>query len=413
MKLRKDILFLCQYFYPEYVSSATLPFDTAEALVEAGFGVDVICGYPKEYNNNSDRIPLKEIHKEISIRRIKYIQLKRNKFISRIINYFSFTFAVFLRLRHLRSYRVIVVYSNPPVLPYIAALAKKLFKAKVVFVCYDVYPEIALITNSIGESSIICKMMKYVNGFVFKHVDKVVALSSEMKDYLLKNRVGLKDQQVVIIPNWYEDKTDSDNSKSYNNEIFKELATEKIFIVSYLGNMGICQDLDTIFKAIIEVRNNNEIKFLFAGHGSKMEVLKAKVKEQNLRNVTIYDFLHGQDFQDALNISDCFLVSLADGLTGLAVPSKTYCYMMAGKPIIAIMNSNTDISKDLAEHNAGYTVEVGEVSKLVSAMNELKNNKLKREQMGRNCRSLFLNKYTKTKCTLQYVEVINDLLKEH
>ena len=29
MKKKKDILFLCQYFYPEYVSSATLPFDTA------------------------------------------------------------------------------------------------------------------------------------------------------------------------------------------------------------------------------------------------------------------------------------------------------------------------------------------------------------------------------------------------
>jgi hypothetical protein len=51
---------------------------------------------------------------------------------------------------------------------------------------------------------------------------------------------------------------------------------------------------------------------MFAGHGNKMDQLKSKVKEENLINVTIFDFLHGQDFQDALNISDCFLVSLAD-----------------------------------------------------------------------------------------------------
>ena len=32
MKHKKDIVFLCQFFYPEYISSAQLPFDTAAAL---------------------------------------------------------------------------------------------------------------------------------------------------------------------------------------------------------------------------------------------------------------------------------------------------------------------------------------------------------------------------------------------
>ena len=48
MKEKKDILFLLQYFYPEYVSSATLPFDTASKLSDDGFSVDVLCGYPYE-----------------------------------------------------------------------------------------------------------------------------------------------------------------------------------------------------------------------------------------------------------------------------------------------------------------------------------------------------------------------------
>ena len=37
MGKKKDILFLCQFFYPEYISSAQLPFETAVALKEAGF----------------------------------------------------------------------------------------------------------------------------------------------------------------------------------------------------------------------------------------------------------------------------------------------------------------------------------------------------------------------------------------
>ena len=51
MKKNKDILFLLQFFYPEYISSATLPFDTATKLAEEGFSVDVLCGYPHEYTD--------------------------------------------------------------------------------------------------------------------------------------------------------------------------------------------------------------------------------------------------------------------------------------------------------------------------------------------------------------------------
>ena len=47
---KEKILILCQYFYPEYVSSATLPTQMAEDLVERGMKIDVICGWPNEYS---------------------------------------------------------------------------------------------------------------------------------------------------------------------------------------------------------------------------------------------------------------------------------------------------------------------------------------------------------------------------
>lgn len=410
MKQKKDILFLCQFFYPEYISSATLPYDTAEALTKAGFSVGVICGYPKEYNNSGE-VPSKEIHEGIEIKRLKYLQLKRSNFIGRLINYFSFTFSVALSLWYIRCYKSVIVYSNPPVLPLIAAWASKLFGSKMVFVSYDVYPEIAHITKSISEDGAISKMMKFINKKVFKYVKNVVALSGEMKSYLLKHRPLLKDHQVYVISNWYEDKKIDNITTSYQNELFRDIKPKENLIVSYFGNMGICQDLETILNAIRELKNDINVKFIFAGHGSKMEILKNTVMKENLKNTTIYNFLHGQDFQDALNISDCFLVSLAEGLTGLAVPSKTYSYMMAGKPIIAIMGKDSDIANDLIANESGYAIESGEVSKLVNAINELKCNKFKRDLMGKNCRELFLEKYTKEKCTQQYVDMMKKILE--
>ncbi len=409
MKTKRDILFLCQYFYPEYVSSATLPFDTAKALVQAGFSVSALCGYPSEYNKTS-KCPLAEEHEGIMIRRLKYLQLERSNFLGRMINYFSFTFMVFLRFFHLRCYKAVIVYSNPPVLPLIAAWAKRLFGTKMVFVCYDVYPEMAHITGSISENGLISKLMRFINRSIYKNVDRVIALSNEMKDYLLEHREQLTPDKVVVIPNWYEDNPLSYKEGSVKNKLFSPIKNKGELIVSYFGNMGIAQDLDTVIDAIKNVKEDSSIQFFFAGHGNKMESLKNILENEKLENVNIYDFLHGQDFQDALNISDCFLVSLSEGLTGLAVPSKTYSYMMVGRPIIAIIGENSDIAKDLLNNDAGFVIQVGESDKLVNTIKYLRDNKAKRKIMGENCRNIFVEKYKKEKCTKQYVDIMRSLL---
>ena len=318
---------------------------------------------------------------------------------------------MFLRFLSLRNYKSIIVYSNPPVLPLIAAWASRLFKTKMIFVSYDIYPEMAHITKSISENGLISRMMQFINKRIYKNVNKVVALSNEMKEYLLQNREQLEKQQVEVIPNWYDAKPIEDVSKSYLNSKFTDLKPNENLIISYFGNMGICQDLDTILEAMRILKNHDDIKFMFAGHGNKMDQLRKAIKEEDLNNSIVYDFLHGQDFQDALNISNCFLVSLTDGLTGLAVPSKTYSYMMAGKPVIAIMGVNSDISKDLLENKAGFSMEVGEVDKLVNSIIELKRDKKLRDEMGLNIRRIFEQKYTTEKATSKYIEMIKEVLE--
>jgi glycosyltransferase involved in cell wall biosynthesis len=406
---KKDILFLCQFFYPEYVSSATLPFDTAIALSKSGLSVGALCGYPKEYNL-SDQVPLKEVHENIDIRRLKYIQLKRSSAMGRLINYFSFTFSVLLHSFILNKYKIVIVYSNPCVLPIIPALANRFFKTKFIFVCYDVYPEIALRTNSISEDGIINKVMKFVNKCIYKRVTKVVALSNEMKEYLLKNRHPLTKEQIEVIPNWYEDKYKTNNVYVSTNPKLTSIKADDNFVVSYFGNMGTCQDIDTIIDAIRMLKDNKKIKFLFAGHGNKMDKLKETIDVEKLDNVIVFNFLHGVDFQYALNISDSFIVSLAKGLTELCVPSKTYSYMMAGKPIIAIMDGDSDIAKDLKENEAGFVVGVWDSIGLVKYIYELQSDNLRSKKMGINCRRVYLEKYTMATCTEKYIGMIRNIL---
>ena len=403
MKKSRDILFLCQFFYPEYISSAQLPFDTVKALQKEGFTVDVLCGYPHEYLDGKD-IPVLEEIDGLHIHRLKYIQTGRAGFLGRLINYFSFTFMVLLNLFRTARYRAVVVYSNPPILPWIASWAKVLFGTKLIFVSYDLYPEVATVTNTLREGNIICRLMNHINKCVYRRADHVVALSAEMKEFILQNRDTSRDK-VTVIPNWYRDQGERTDIQQDN--CFRETVNGR-FVVSYFGNMGTMQDMDTILGAIRELKDDPGIFFLFAGHGNKMEKLKEIVEQEQISNITIHKFLHGKDFEDALAISDCAFVSLEKGATGLCVPSKTYSYMMQGIPLLAVMDE-CDIVRDI-EKGAGLWVRNGESEKLADAIRSLQSDPGQQKKMRQTCREIYLNHYTTEICTNKYVTLFRQLL---
>src|SRR5699024_4638994 len=239
-----------------------------------GYSVGVITGYPKEYNK-SNIIRKNENINNINIRRLSYLQLKRSNFLGRVINYFSFTTSVLLNFRELKKYKVIMVFSNPPILPIIGVLAKKLFKSKFVFVSYDVYPEMAIKTDTLSENSIISKLMKFINKFVFKNVDKVITLSEEMSDVLSNNRRYIKPQNIVDIPNW--DTSKDIDTQNKTKEKFNHLVDKTV--ISYFGNLGVAQDEEVIFNTINTLKNESDYHFIFAGHGKKIELLREFVRE--------------------------------------------------------------------------------------------------------------------------------------
>ncbi len=400
---KKDILFLCQFFYPEYVSSATLPYDTARALKEAGYRVDALCGYPKEYSE-AGNLPLKETVEGMEIRRLKYLQLKRSGFLGRLINYFSFTFMVFLNLWRFRDYRAVVVYSNPPILPWIASWGKKLFRTQLFFVAYDLYPEIAVNTGTLRQGNLICRLMNHINKVVYPRLDGVIALSEEMKDFILKNR-NVEAEKIHVIPNWYADEAEQPRKAGENS--FEKLVQGR-FTVSYFGNMGTAQDMETILDAIRRLKGE-DICFLFAGHGNKMQSLKEIIRQEGLDKVFVYDFLREQDFRDALAVSGCALVSLERGLTGLCVPSKTYSYMQQGIPLLAVMDRG-DIVRDI-EAGAGCWVRNGQGEQLARYILQLRDNPQRRQEMSDTCRRLYLEKYTTQICTAKYVALMKRSLQ--
>lgn len=404
MKKDRDVLFLCQFFYPEYISSAMLPFDTAKYLNKQGYKVGVLCGYPKEYRLG-DGVPLRENIEGVDIRRINYVQVNRKKMWGRIVNYFSFVTSMLFHIRQARKYKSIILYSNPPLLPIIALICRKIYKNKVIYVSYDVYPEIAIKTNVIENKGITAKFFIKLNKNFFAKVDTVIALSEDMKQYLQENR-KIDSSKVVVIPNWYEDCKQTEGKQT---DILKNVPTDA-FIISYLGNLGTCQDETVIVELAKQLSVEKDVFFVVAGHGNKMEMLKTTVKDEKLMNVIIFPFLHGNDYETVLCKSNMCMVTLVPGLEGLCAPSKTYAYLMSGKPVIAVMDKTMEIAKDIVEYNAGIVCAEGRYEEAGIQIGLLKKNDVLFEKMGHNSRQLYLEKYEKNVCLKRYVELLDSLL---
>src|SRR5690606_25418808 len=99
-------------------------------------------------------------------------------------------------------------------------------------------------------------------------------------------------------------------------------------------------------------------------------------------------------FENAINRSDLFVVSLKQEGVGLAVPSKTYSYYMGGKPIIAIIDKNTDIAREIEQYDAGFIIDYGNSERLNKVINDLLSDTKLLEKMGNNSRKIYLDKYT-------------------
>lgn len=396
---KKDVLFLCQFFYPEYNSSATLPWDLAQYLAHNGLIVGALCGYPREYTIEK-KVSKYEEKNKVKIKRIKYIQLSRHSFIGRLINYFSFTLSSLLHVCELKKYKCVIVYSNPPILPIVAIVGNFLFRTKIIYVSFDVYPEIAFISRTIKKNSIIYKAMDWINKILFKKASIVVALTEEMKEFLLKNRNMIKKEKIVVIPNWAHE-----NTFFMTKDILMKYGyTNEDFIISYFGNMGTCQEMDTLIKAIEILKNDIKIKFLFAGHGNKKEMIKKRFKQFN--NVQIFDYLLDEEFEKALSISSCGIVSLEKGLVGLCAPSKYYSYLQAGLPIIAIVEQESYLAMEIRQHQIGKAVNINAVKDLVEIIKKYSENKEKVKELGFNSKRVYESYYKKNMSLEKYLNMI-------
>jgi glycosyltransferase involved in cell wall biosynthesis len=302
----------------------------------------------------------------------------------------------------------LIIYTNPPILPFIGYLIKKITKNKFIFVCFDLYPDIGIETNSIKRYGFIHMIMNFINKKVYKHADIVVALSDDMRKVMLNNFGSILKNEPIVIHNWFTGS--SNDNKNYNDDY--NFRDDYKFVVLYSGNFGEAQDLNTIIDAIVEFKNQEilqDILFIFSGYGVKLKYMKDIFEKNNIKNIKIFNYLSENDYESLLNFSDICIVTLEKGLEGLGVPSRLYGYLAYGKPIISIMHENTEISKLVKRFNAGFTMTHGDIKELKNFLMALLLDSSLINLLSENATSLYKTMFLKINSLEKYHDVIKFL----
>jgi glycosyltransferase involved in cell wall biosynthesis len=153
--------------------------------------------------------------------------------------------------------------------------------------------------------------------------------------------------------------------------------------VTYAGLHGLAQGLGQVLLAAENLSEDSRFKFVLIGDGPEKNMLIEHATARGLSNVEFRDPRRAQEIPALIAGSDIVLVPLTSYLVG-AVPSKLYEAMAGGRPVILVASG--EASDIVNEHQAGITVEPGDIEGLVQALKTLVGQPHLRQRMGENGR---------------------------
>ena len=384
-----DILIVSQYYWPENFRIN----DLAESLDEMGHNVTVLTGLPnypegKLYEGYRWRIT-KETHNKINIVRIPLILRGKATNLRLFLNYASFAvFASIISPFLLRkNIDAIFIYGGSPLTKAIPALIlRKIFNAPVFLWVLDLWPESVFVNNRI-KSKILFRAIQRMTRWIYKNCDSILVQSKAMIDSVVKN--GGHPDKIVYFPSWAENQF-LHPVNDFSDQHFLD-SLPKGFYITFAGNIGEGQDIETIVDAAASLKNIKSIHWLIIGHGSKFDWLKKNVEERKLQeNVHILGRRPLETMPMYFSYSNVLLASLKKkDIYALTLPGKIQSYMASAKPIIAMIDGES--ARIIEESQSGLSVPSENTLKLIEAvktMHEMSQDQL--ERMGKNGKNYYL-----------------------
>ncbi len=393
-KAKRKLWVITELYYPEDNQTGYYLTRIAEGLVD-DFDVRVICGQPN-YAARGTKAAKREIHRGVDIQRVWATTLDKNILPFRLLNMLTLGISMFLKsIVEISRGETVLVVSAPPSLPFGTALAAKMRRAEYSLIIQDKYPEILIAVGKSKPDSIFIKILNNLNRRLYDGAEKIIVVGRDMKRLVVSQMSGAEDRgaKIAVIQNWaaLEEVVPQPRSE---NPLLEELGLKEKFVFLYAGNMGHPQDLESIVECAEKLKTDERFHFLFIGSGAKRKWLEREVDGKSLVNVTILAPRPRGEQTMFLNACDVGLVPLVRRMCGVAMPSRTYNFLAAGKPILALTDEKSEVATVIEEDRVGWFVPPHKPEQLLAMIYKIYDERDDIENMGVRSRQAAVNKYS-------------------
>jgi len=401
--MSKKFFLISQVFYPDEVSTAGLFTDLCSVMSDDGYNVEVWCAQPSY--SASKRQPREIEYKGIRIHYLFSTNFRKGNLFGRLANIITFSLSVSFKLLFTNEKYPVFTHTTPPPIGIIISFICLLRKRSFVYVLLDIFPEGLIRLGKISRKNLIVKFWNCCFIASLRRSTKIIVLGRDMQTWL-GNVCSDISPKIIYIPHWQDNKIIFNSDFTQNEFILKYGLLNK-FVVQYSGNMGLWNDMKTLGLAVQS--NLQDVMFMFVGGGLRKNELLETLNDPNRKNVLILPFQPTEKLGSILTACHLGLVSLRDGLEGVAVPCKIYGILAAGVPVIAMVPENSEIAFIVKEENCGFVVNPTDQDALIDIISLLKSDENLRKSMGQSSRMAFEKKYTTRKIAERYEVLLNEL----
>lgn len=389
----RHIVFVCLVFHPDTSASSLLFTDLFRRLARQGARITVLTGFPaKAGAGQLPALPRAGTLDGIEIIRCGVRLRGKRNLITRAVTYGSFLLHAGWKLLRLPPGARVVGGTDPPFTAIALWLLSRIRPIDYECVLLDVYPDGLVGIGSLRDRSPLTRLWRALNRRAYHRARRLTVIGRDMIA-LLARQYGVHPGHVTYIPHWATEEVDG-CAATVPNGFLRELGLEGKFIVQYSGNMGIWHDVESFVRAAACLQDDPRIHFLMIGKGHRRAAAEQLSRSLGLSNVTWLDFLPRERLAESLTSCDVALISMRAGLEGVAVPSKLYGILAAGRAVIAQVPAESEVAYVLDDEHCGLVVEPGDVAGLARAVRTLAGNPEQVRDMGARALAAYRSKYT-------------------
>lgn len=297
----------------------------AEALIENGYQVDIIC---MKLPSQSEF----EIVNGVNIYRLPARRLRHQNLGNQLKEYFQFLLLAFFKVTQLynqKQYAVVQVHNLPDLLVF-CAIWPKLNGAKVILDIHDVMPEFfaAKINKALGHPLV--QPIFWQEWLACRFADHVITVTELWRQALIQRTVAPHKCSVVM---------NVADSRYFNQAVKSQVKNRpKAFHLIYHGILVQRYGIDLVLRAFAIVKKElPDIELTIHGRGNYMEALMALAEDLNLGDSVHFSttLLPLEDLPKLILSADVGLVPYhRDIFTDGILPTKLMEYTALGIPAI-------------------------------------------------------------------------------